>query len=333
MPPFPGIPYTQAPYYCFPIAESSMYILFIFCFIHAAKQGVRHVSYLLGGLLFGLLLEYVNVLSDLGYTYGKFIVMFGRPALEIPLCIGIGWSIIMYTARLFADRFQLPLWSAAALDTLLAINIDLSMDAVAYRLHMWHWNWNGTGRNPLIADWFGVPFDNFFGWLMVVFFYSSISRLFEAFLLRKKAKAVKFALVPLVSVLLSQVFLYVMIVYVDVFLEDNFGITPLHRFITFLIILIVVAGRGKRRKKAPQSTLSVITWLVPIWFHLFFFAWLFIGGFYRESVWLVIAATLNMLLGISLHILRLPKTPVNKLFGVEALTKYWRNPKEDVAAD
>jgi Carotenoid biosynthesis protein len=305
MPPFSSIPYAQAPYYCFPIAEISMYILFILCFVHAVKQGIRHISYLLGGLLFGLMLEYINLLSNLGYTYGKFMVMLGHPPLEIPLCIGIGWSIIIYTARLFTDRFQLPLWSAAALDTLLAISIDLSMDVVAYRLHMWNWNW--SSRNPLTADWFGVPFDNFFGWLMVVFFYSSVSRSFEAFLYRKKAIAVKFALVPLVSVILSQLFLYVMIVYVDVFLKDNFGITPLHRFITFLIILIMVAGWGIRRRKLPQSSLPVVTWLVPVWFHLFFFTWLFIGGFYRENVWLVLAATLNILLATGVHILSLQK--------------------------
>ena len=179
MPPFSAIPYPQAPVYCFPVMEICMYILFLLCLVHALKQGIRNVSYLLGGLLFGLILEYVNVISNMGYTYGKFIVMFGRAPFDIPLCVGIGWSIIMYTARLYSDSRNLPLWSSAAMDTLLAISIDLSMDTVAYRLHMWNWNWSGTGFNPLTADWFGVPFGNFFGWLMVVFFYSSISRLLE----------------------------------------------------------------------------------------------------------------------------------------------------------
>jgi hypothetical protein len=165
---------------------------------------------------------------------------------------------------------------------------------------MWHWNWNGN--NPLTSDWFGVPFDNFFGWLMVVFFYSSLSRLFERFLLRKKLTPAKVALVPFVSVLLSQVCLYVMIVYVDVLLERNFGIKPVHRFITFLIVLIIIAAVGMQTRKAPQPGLPVVTWLVPMWFHLFFFTWLFIGGFYIENVWLVIAATLNFLLAIGVHI-------------------------------
>src|SRR5664279_4765798 len=207
--PFSAIPYPQAPAYCFPVMEICMYILFMLCLAHALKQGIRHVSYLLGGLLFGLILEYVNVISNMGYTYGKFIVMFGHAPFDIPLCVGIGWSIIMYTARLYSDSRKLPLWSSAALDTLLAISIDLSMYTVAYRLHMWNWNWSGTGLNPLTADWFGVPFGNFFGWLMVVFFYSSISRLLERRFSRGgQTKSIKFSLVPILAVLLSQVLLY-----------------------------------------------------------------------------------------------------------------------------
>jgi uncharacterized membrane protein len=143
------------------------------------KRGSSHVSYLFGGVLFGLLLEYVNVISNMGYVYGKFMIMFGTAPKDIPLCIGVGWGVIMYSARLLTDRLGLSLWASVALDAILAINIDLSMDTVAYRLHMWHWNWAGTGRDPLIADWFGVPFGNFFGWLLVVFFYSSFSRLLE----------------------------------------------------------------------------------------------------------------------------------------------------------
>lgn len=301
MPPFPGMPYGEAPAYCFPLMELSAYLMFVLCFIHAVKQGISHVSYLLGGLAFGLILEYVNVVSNMGYTYGEFFVMFGRPPLDIPLCIGVGWSIIMYTARLFTDAFRLSLWSAAAMDTLLAISIDLSMDAVAYRLHMWHWNWAGTGLNPLTADWFGVPFGNFFGWQLVVFFYSSISRLMERAFHRQKENKLLPALAPVIAVLLSQVFLYIMLAYIDVFLKEQFGITSLHRFITFLIVLMVLTVRGFMKRTVQPSATPFITWLVPLWFHLFFYIWLFLGGFYKESHWLVAAATTNVLLGISIH--------------------------------
>jgi hypothetical protein len=40
---------------------------------------------------------------------------------------------------------------------------------------------------------------------------------------------------------------------------------------------------------------------VPLWFHLFFFTWLFLGGFYKENSWLVVAATVNMIIGVGIH--------------------------------
>ena len=304
MPPFPGIPYGPAPYFCFPLTEICMYILFFLCLFHAMKRGSSHVSYLFGGVLFGLLLEYVNVISNMGYVYGKFMIMFGTAPKDIPLCIGVGWGVIMYSARLLTDRLGLSLWASVALDAILAINIDLSMDTVAYRLHMWHWNWAGTGRDPLIADWFGVPFGNFFGWLLVVFFYSSFSRLLErSFSKNEKWATGKTILTPVLSILLSQVALYVMLVYVDKFLASAFGITSKHRFISFLLILIVmvIVGMRKRKKVQPMSALPIVSWLVSLWFHVYFLSWLFIAGFYHETPWLGIAAVSNFLIGLLLH--------------------------------
>lgn len=147
MPPVTPLPYGEAPAYCFPLTKICMYVLFILCLLSAVKQSIRHVSYLVAGVLFGLLLEYINVISNMGYAYGKFAVMIGRPPLDIPFCIGVGWGIIMYTVRLYTDTFRLPLWASACLDALLALSIDVSMDVAAYRLHMWTWNWSGTGLN------------------------------------------------------------------------------------------------------------------------------------------------------------------------------------------
>ena len=311
MPPYNDMPYGPAPAYCFPLFEFSMYALFILCLVHAVRKGWTHVFYLLGGLLFGLILEYVNVVSNMGYVYGQFLVMFGKAPLNIPLCIGVGWGIIMYSSRLFTDAFRLPLWTSAALDTLLAISIDMSMDTVAYRLHMWHWDWSGTGLNPLTAEWFGVPFGNFFGWLMVVFFYSTSSRLLERAFGVRPQSTWKAAAVPLLAVMLSQVALYMMLVYVDRFLYTYFGITSLHRFLTFLaVLLILVAARYYRIKGVKGAhPLPAVTWLVPVWFHLFFFAWLFLGKFYTESPWLVTAGCLNAMIGIFIHAPAIWSTP------------------------
>lgn len=294
----------MAPAFCFPLTEFCMYALFICCLVHAIRQNLWHVTYLLGGVLFGLILEYVNVNANMGYVYGQFTVMLGRAPLNIPLCIGIGWGVIMYSARLFTDSYGLPLWTSAAMDALLAISIDLSMDAVAYRLHMWHWNWSGSGLNPLRADWFGVPYGNFFGWLMVVFFYSSFFRTLQrAFMQRAGWQVAKALAVPLMAVLLSQVALYGMLVYVDKFLLDQFGVTSLMRFAAFLSILflVVVTGWSSRKANGFSGTPPLVTWLVPVWFHAYFFLWLFAGGFYIENPWLIAVSCLNIIFGLTVH--------------------------------
>lgn len=302
--PFSDIPYGPPPAYAYPIFESGMYLIFILCFIHALKTGISQVSYLVGGLLFGLLLEYVNVVTNMGYVYGQFWVMLGKAPKNIPLCIGVGWGVIMYSARLYTDSVRLKIWPSAALDALLAITIDLTMDTVAYRLHMWHWNWEGTGINPLKGDWFGVPYGNFFGWLCVVFFYSSVTRLFQKmFVQNDKVNDYKQILPPLLSVIISQVLLYVTLVYIDDYLKVKFGITAQHRFVASLILLslTVIYGLIKRRKKSTK--LPPITLLVPAFFHIYFLSFLYIGGFYKENAWLFIIPVDIIILSVVVHLL------------------------------
>ena len=111
------------------------------------------------GVLYGLTLEVLTLLQFHAYQYGHFLIMFG----PVPLAIAVGWGIILYSAMTFADIFALPLWAAPALVGLLGLNIDLSMDAVAIRLHMWQWI--GVAYNQ---QWFGVPYVNFYAWFIVL---------------------------------------------------------------------------------------------------------------------------------------------------------------------
>lgn len=299
--PFAGMPYGYPPVYCYPLTEGCMYILFALCFSHAWRKGTSAMAYLIGGLGFGLLLEYVNVATSAGYVYGEFGVMFGNHPNDIPLCIGMGWAVIMYTARLISDASGLPLWGAAALDTLLAINIDLSMDVTAYRLHMWHWDWEHRAgiEHSLTGQWFGIPYGNFYGWLLVVFFYSSFSRLLE------KAKAAKYRswkiATPLLAILASQVALYIALFPLSDWLK-RFGVTSAHRLVTLLIIFSVMAVWGwRRRQRVKWENLPVVTWLVPAWFHIYFLGWFFAAGFYLENTVMTWWTLANLFAGIVIH--------------------------------
>ena len=302
MPPFPGIPYGPAPAWCFPVFEGSASLLFLICLIHAVRRGRQAIAYLLGGLAFGLVLEFIEVATH-SYTYGRFSTMLGHAPLDIPVCVGFGWGIILYTARLFSDALRLPPLAAAAFDTLLAINIDLSMDVVAYRLHMWHWYWVGTGLNPLTAQWFGIPYGNFIGWETVVFCYSLFSRIFERSLLRRRSTLVRIVSVALLALLCSQLILFSAETWLYPFLHKNLGITSLHRFVAISFALLVLTLWGWRKRRLPPERIPSLARWVPCWFHVFFMAAFLWFGFYRESRWMTTAACLNVTIGLVLHFL------------------------------
>ena len=129
------MPYPLAPAGCFRLAEISIFIFFAGCVWVSHQRDRRRLAYLVGGFAFGVLLERVGVST--GYcSYGRFYFMLGHAPYHVPLCVGAAWGSIIYSSRLFSDSLHLPVFAAAALDALLALNIDLSMDVVAYRLHM-----------------------------------------------------------------------------------------------------------------------------------------------------------------------------------------------------
>ncbi|WP_446742925.1 carotenoid biosynthesis protein [Silvibacterium acidisoli] len=308
--PYPGIPYGVAPGWCFPVFELSMFVLLALCIVHAFRRHREAIPYIVGGFLFGVLLEYMEVVGH-SYIYGRFLLMAGHAPLNVPLCIGAGWAIILYTSRLFSDSFALPLWAAAALDTLLALNIDLSMDVVAYRLHMWHWFWDDTSR-ALTSQWFGIPYGNFNGWATVVFCYSAFSRIFERRLLKNNSGGViRRSIVAALALLCSLGMLFATETYLYPFLRNAWGITSGIRLSLIVIALLVLAISGwRKRKTAVTNPVAITTW-VPGWFHGYFAFCFFVLGFYRESHWMTMAALLNILLGMAIHLLpfRLPGHP------------------------
>jgi hypothetical protein len=152
----------------FTIFELIIYIQLAICIRHAWNHRPANLLRLFFGVAFGILLEIATIRQLHAYTYGQFWVM----VLDVPLCIGVGWGCIIYSAMEFSDASSLPYWTRPVLDGLLAINIDLAMDAVAIRFGFWDWG------PPLTANhYFGVPYANFWAWFWVVLFFSLGHRL------------------------------------------------------------------------------------------------------------------------------------------------------------
>jgi hypothetical protein len=146
----------------FVLFELIIYIQLALCLFHAWKQGTTYLLRLSAGILYGVLLELATIRQLHAYQYGEFLVM----VLDVPLCVGIAWGCILYSVMEFSDASSVPYWARPILDGLLALNIDLALDAVAIRLGFWDW---GQG---LKFQYFGVPYANFWAWFWVVFSFS-----------------------------------------------------------------------------------------------------------------------------------------------------------------
>jgi hypothetical protein len=146
----------------FVIFELIIYLQLAICFQHAWRKGIANLLRLLAGILFGVALELATIRQLHAYNYGQFLFMI----LDVPLCIGIAWSCIIYSSMEFSDASSVAYWARPILDGLLALNIDLALDAVAIRLGFWDW---GQG---LRFQYFGVPYANFWAWFWVVFSFS-----------------------------------------------------------------------------------------------------------------------------------------------------------------
>lgn len=300
IPPFPGIPYGFAPAWCFPVVEGTVFVFFVLCSVHAIKRDRSGMIYLFGGLVFGVLLEYFEVVTD-SYSYGHFRIMLGSAPRDLPLWVGAAWGVIMYTARMFSDFLGLPLFASAALDTLLALNIDISIDVVAYRLHMWHWVWKDTNL-ALTGQWFGIPYANFVGWATVVFCYSAFSRLFERWMTRRAPAGTGKACFIAASAVLASLAILICTETVLFPILIQLGITAGIRLIVIVAVLVAIVAFGWPKRHGSIATLPPVALWAPAWFHVFFVGCFFGFGFYRENRWMTAAAVINILLGIAIHL-------------------------------
>jgi hypothetical protein len=146
----------------FVLFELTLFLQFALCLHHAWKHGSANVMRLLAGVLFGVMLELATIRQLRAYEYGQFLVM----VWDVPLCIGVAWSAILYSVMEFSDASSISYWMRTVLDGLLALNIDLALDAVAIRFGFWDW-----GLGPEF-QYFGVPYANFWAWFWVVFSFS-----------------------------------------------------------------------------------------------------------------------------------------------------------------
>jgi hypothetical protein len=244
-------------------------------------MGWAGIIRLLAGVLFGVLLELATIRQLNAYQYGRFLVM----VLEVPLAIGAGWGVILYSAMMYSDATALPGWARPMLDGLLALNIDLAMDAIAIRLGMWDW---GMG---LQAEYFGVPYANFWAWLWVVASFSAGYRLLShrPDWMGRWGSPLAAVIVGLAGVLATNYFI--------AFLVPD-SIYPATVALTLGGVLVTVIAL--RPRVQAQRMPAVAIW-VPAAFHLYFLAAGIISGAIFDPPLLLLMSLLMLALAVLLH--------------------------------
>jgi hypothetical protein len=139
-------------------------LVFIACLVHAIRRNASAVMELVFAFFFGVLLEWMTIQQLQAYQYGQFLLMVDGA----PLCIGMGWAVIIYSGMQLLESWEMPPFARPFAVGFYALHLDLAMDAIAIRQGFWHW------VIPLDSQWHGVPWGNFWAWFIVVSSYSGL---------------------------------------------------------------------------------------------------------------------------------------------------------------
>jgi len=283
----------------FILFELIIYIQFIICLRHAWKHGTANRLRLFAGILFGVLLELATIRQLNAYEYGRFVIMI----LDVPLCIGVAWGCILYSAMEFTDTSGLPYWTRPILDGLLALNIDLALDAVAIRFGFWDW---GQGLN---FQYFGVPYANFWAWFWVIFFFSLGYRLFA-----RRKDWVGTWISPLLALVIGLAGVLGTNAFIVFVVPPNFR-TPLVVITLVTALVIAVALRPKLYITTPPA---LVFW-VPFLTHIYVLITGLIAGTILNPPFLLLVGIVMLAVAFYLHLptvrhilqLQLTKNPLH----------------------
>jgi len=259
------------------------------------KRNQLRIFEIISCAVFGMILEVGNTYIAHTYYYSNlFLVRF----MDVPLAIGLWWAVIIYCSMLLSDQYNIPWRLRPAMDALVAVVLDISLDVVAIRLGFWYWS------IPLTQEWYGVPYENLVGWILVVLSFSYLIRFIRTLNYKRFFTKLIMLLSPIFSYL-GLLFGLTIFSLIAIFPYQVNNWTALLKFnyqpnlmilyqpevqlwkgIVFVIILIelinVVIWSAVKYKKDYFKNFDPISFFILSILHLFFLFAVFSAGIYKE---------------------------------------------------
>lgn len=247
--------------------EIATLVLFALTVTHARRRGRAALAELLTAAVFGIVLEWGDMLLFETYHYSPTFFLNLGP---VPIIIGLCWAMIIYGAMQYSDQLGIVAWAAPFADALWAILLDLAFDAVAIRLGFWTWN------IPLTDGYFGVPAGNFNAWLYVALGFSAWTRWARA---RGNRRIVWQLLAPFAAfaILLAGIFWFDLLVWT--LYPPSSGDRGMLIFVLTLVAFSVLVGwsirrYGLHRGHGIDPLLTITRWSMHGYFVLWLLVWI-----------------------------------------------------------
>ena len=142
--------------------EIACLLFMILSFLHAYMRWgrLKAVFFFMFALVYGIVLEEITVTFSGYYEYNPNAwIQFHNTMMAVPFC----WTAVIYVCQYIIE--QNPILNGLTkiekglVAGVLAVSIDVGIDAVFVSYGLWHW---------FEGQWFGVPLANYTAWFMAV---------------------------------------------------------------------------------------------------------------------------------------------------------------------
>jgi hypothetical protein len=258
---------------------------------HVTRMKSYHRVEILTAFLYALMFEELDIRIFKTYHYGDgYVFMLGN----VSIVIALAWAVIIYSSMHISDCYNLSATTRACMDALLAVLIDLSIDAIAIRRGYWQWN------IPLSAGLFGVAAGNLYAWMFVVFFFSwGCLQIRQRFASNRAWLFLDLVVPPFAYIALLISLVAVGTLNALLQLDERAKLlSVLAVMALFLIPLVRSSRQGQVWVRTPISPLIVVT---RLGLHGFFIVELLRSGMWRHTPMLLVVATSVLLIEMAIQ--------------------------------